>query len=181
MSKKKILQQEYLSDRELAILGTFVFFPMKGTMAGRRGPDIVRVAKPVFRRLYRGYAENVWLMQVSLTCKKLTQRGFLSRVGFVTKEFRNYSHERREKKYPGSTEPAFDLIKYDSPLFALSEAGFSYVLANMNMDELPSVDKAVKLWMRPYDNHEVLDAFKLFVFGDVNADRQRVESQDYSF
>lgn len=107
--------QTSLSERERAVMFSFVFFPMHNGTIGRRGPHIAMLARPVFRKLYKQYADTVFVSQVTVTCRSLVKKGYMVQTGSVESTYHKF--------------PDDPVVKYQSPLFDLTESGFQFVLA----------------------------------------------------
>lgn len=133
MKPTKTKKTEQLSYREQAILASFVFLPLPSYLRGKRASDIVTTASRVFEDAYHARSKKMWIHNVTNTCKTLVKKGYLLSQGTVTARWTNIHKLDKEE------------ITYQSPIFALSEMGFAYVLSQMDTSCLPSVSRIQKL------------------------------------
>lgn len=129
-----------LTDGQRAILCTFVFCPLHW-QRGRRGPDIIKCAPDVFRFVYKKrkfpniHQRAGFSSQITFECKKLVKLGYLLNAGTCVASFPRSAWDKQKRQFVENDG------KYDSPLFALSESGFAYVLATACEKGLIRLDK----------------------------------------
>jgi hypothetical protein len=136
-----------LTERHRCILASFVFIPLSKRDEGRQVRDMIRTCLPVFRLLFNARHSENWPMCVSNTLRTLTRLGLVTKTGTIK---RSWSDKE------GSTK------EYDSPIYALTESGFAYVLGTMDETHLCDFWHAYKMYSKRSYTQETVHSFCAF-------------------
>lgn len=148
MSHKRLTIND-LTMQHRIILASFVFVPLSLKTRGRQTRDIVKTCLPVFRQSFKARSSRNWTLGVSSCCRVLVRLGLLQVIGTIRRTW---------------SPPRGEMQEYDSPIYGLTESGFTYVLGTMDHNHLCSAKRAFDGYANyPYVNDaKAIESFTKF-------------------